>query len=222
MKLLTDTYSSDIKFSLSCYDRIILSGALPEISYAQGMTGYLKQNDIRIFDYPKFAEPYKNRIRANAEKIAKEAGIEMEFIRKSGIRKEDLIQKKLQERPDHTGLVHILTVMETCPTFKPWHDKQTGRTFLKPDQSKCLHYYFYIKDEYFGLCYIRVPSWAPFRLQVYINGHNILASELQRASISYTMLDNAFDSVSDTQKAQELADNIDIKQIHTKLHRNGI
>ena len=57
---------------LSCYDRLILSGTIPEISYSQGMTKYMYQNEVRIFDYPKFAEPFKETIRVNAEQIAKE------------------------------------------------------------------------------------------------------------------------------------------------------
>jgi hypothetical protein len=36
------------------------------------MTRYMYQNEVRIFDYPKFAEPFKDAIRANAERIAKE------------------------------------------------------------------------------------------------------------------------------------------------------
>jgi hypothetical protein len=41
MKLLTETYKNEISFILSGYDRIIISGTLPEISYSQGMTGYM-------------------------------------------------------------------------------------------------------------------------------------------------------------------------------------
>jgi hypothetical protein len=37
------------------------------------MTSFLFERKIRIFDYPKFAEPCRNRIRENAEKIAAEA-----------------------------------------------------------------------------------------------------------------------------------------------------
>jgi len=33
--------------------------------------------------------------------------------------------------------------METCATYTPWHDKSTGKTFLKPSQNKCVHLYFY-------------------------------------------------------------------------------
>jgi len=217
MELLTETYKSDISCVLSCYDRIIISGTLPEISYSQGMTSYMYQNGVRIFDYPKFAEPFKESIRSNAERIAKENGLEIEYIRKSGVRKESIISDKIKKRGDHPGIVHIISVMEGCNTYKPWHDKTTGKTFLKPDTSKCLHYYFYFIDEQVGLGYVRVPTWCPFRLQVYVNGHNLLASELKQAGINFTMIDNAFDSLEDADKAQELSDKISIEKLHRKL-----
>ena len=217
MELLTETYKGKIAFVLSCYDRLILTGTMPEISYCQGMTSYLYHNEVKIFDYPKFAEPFKEAIRANAERIAKENGVEIEFIRKSNVRKESIISNKIKQRGDHPGIVHIISAMEACNTYKPWHDKATGKTFLKPDQSKCLHYYFYFIDQQVGLGYVRVPTWCPFRLQVYVNGHNLLATELRQAGIKYTMIDNAFDSIEDVGKAQELSDSISIEKLHRKL-----
>ena len=217
MELLTETYQNEISCVLSCFDRLILSGTLPEISYSQGMTRYMYENGIKIFDYPKFAEPFKEAIRANAEGIAKEYGVEIEFIRKAGVRKESIISEKIEKRGNHLGIVQIISAMEACSTYKPWHDKATGKTFLKPDTSKCLHYYFYFIDEQVGLGYVRVPTWAPFRLQVYVNGHNLLASELKQAGIKYSMIDNAFDSLEDAGKAQELSDKISIEKLHRKL-----
>lgn len=217
MELLTEKHKKNISCVLSCYDRIIISGTLPEISYAQGMTSYMYQKGIRIFDYPKFAEPFKETIRSNAEQLAKEHGVEIEFIRKAGVRKESIITEKIKKRGSHPGLVHIISVMEVCNTYKPWHDKTMGKTFLRPDTSKCLHYYFYFIDEQLGLCYVRVPTWCPFRLQVYLNGHNFLAWELKQAGIIYTMIDNAFDSLEDADKAQELSDSLSIEKLHRKL-----
>lgn len=217
MELLTDHYKNKISGVLSCYDRLVFTGTLKQISYAQGMTGYLYSNNIRIFDYPKFAEPFKETIRTNAEALAKENNIEIEFVRKSHIRKEDLVKAVLRERGDHPGLVHIISAMESCASYQPWHDKITGKTFLKGSQSKCLHYYFYFIDDFLGLCYFRVPTWCPFRLQVYVNGHNILKWHLESNDISYTLIDNAFDSIEDWEKAQQLSDNISIEEIHRKL-----
>lgn len=190
---------------------------MPEISYSKGMTKYMYQNEVKIFNYPKFAEPFKEAIRANAERIAKENNVEIEFIRKAGVRKETIISEKIKIRGGHPGIVHIISAMETCNTYKPWHDKTTGKTFLKPDTSKCLHYYFYFIDPQVGLGYVRVPTWCPFRLQVYINGHNLLASELKEAGIKYSMTDNAFDSLEDAVKAQELSDKVSIEKLHRKL-----
>jgi len=219
MEIITQKYRDNISGVLGCFDRIVITGTLPQICYSQGMTSFLYSKGIRIFDYAKFAEPYKEQIRTNAEQIAKEEGIEIEFVRKSSIRKEDLIQKKMKERGVHTGLVHILSAMESCPSYKPWHDKSSGKTYLKGTQGKCLHYYFYFMDKHLGLGYVRVPTWCPFKLQFYFNGHNILANELDREGISYTMIDNAFDSISDFDRAQEISDNIDIKKIHERLYK---
>ena len=42
---------------LSCYDRIVITGTLPGICYAAGMTRFLNAKGFRIFDYARFAEP---------------------------------------------------------------------------------------------------------------------------------------------------------------------
>jgi DNA-binding MarR family transcriptional regulator len=217
MELLTQRYSDKIRGTLSCYDRIVLTGTLPVLSNAKHLTSYLYQNNVRIFDYPKFAEPFRDALKANAEKIAGIAGIEIEFIRKSNVRKEAIIETVIKKRGVHPGLVHILSVMEGCTTYKPWHDKVSHKTFLKYDQSKCLTYYFYFIDELLGLCYVRVPTWLPFKLQVFFNGHGWLCGELTKKKISYQMLDNAFVQIDDWQKAQQISNNLAVEKLHKKL-----
>lgn len=217
MEALTKTYSAKITGELSCFDRVILTGTLPGICFSQGMTSYLYANGIRIFDYAKFAEPLRDQLRKNAEELAKKNDVEIEFVAKSHIRKEDLVQKILKKRGYEPGLVHIISAMEACNTYRPWHDKQSGKSYLRGSQSKCLHYYFYFIDPYLGYGYMRVPTWCPFKLQVYINGHNILANQLDREGIKYSMIDNAFDYIENFDKAQEICNNIDIQEIHHRL-----
>ena len=124
-------------------------------------------------------------------------GLTIEFIRRRTFRKEDRIKTLLAQRGDHPGLVHIFSAMEPCPSFKPWHDKGSGKTFLRSTEAKCLHYYFYFLDPALGLCYLRVPTWAPFRLQFYCNGHSVLARALAKRKIAATLLDNAFVECAD-------------------------
>ena len=77
---------------------MLLFGTLPQICYAEGMTSLLYSRNIRIFDYPRFAEPFRNQIRDNARKLAFDHGIEIEHIRKKNFRKEDRIRKIIAER----------------------------------------------------------------------------------------------------------------------------
>ncbi|MGD0916136.1 MAG: MarR family transcriptional regulator [Thermodesulfobacteriota bacterium] len=217
MAALTEKYANKIRGVLSCFDRIVITGTLPDICYADAMSSHLRSKGIRIFDYTQFAEPLREEIRLQAERLAQDNGLEIEFIRKKDFRKERCIKKIIAKRGDHPGLVHIFSALEPCPSFKPWHDKKTGKTFLRGTESKCVHYYFYFILEDFGLCYLRVPTWAPFRLQFYFNGHHYLASFLRRKGFPYRLLENAFIEMEDFAKAQQLSDSLQVKALHRRL-----
>jgi hypothetical protein len=219
MKTLIDRYKEKIAGVLTCADRVVITGTLPQLSNHKSMTNYLYSEGVRIFDYPKFAEPFRNQLRENAERIAKENQVVIEFVRKSETRKETIVSEILAERGTHPGLVHILSAMETCPTYEPWHNKSTGKTYLKCSTSKCLTYYFYFIDELLGLCYVRVPTWLPFRLQIYFNGHNWLASKLKQEQINYKMLDNAFIEIDNWERANEIAKSFKVEELHERLKR---
>ena len=44
-----------------------------------------------------------------------------------------------------------------------------------PSRPRCTVLFFYYLDPEFGLLHIRLPTWFPFTLQVYVNGHVWLA-----------------------------------------------
>jgi hypothetical protein len=64
--------------------------------------------------------------RVRATELAAAAGVTIEHIANSHIRKEDIVAKVLATRGDHPGLVHVISAMEACPTYKPWHSKETS------------------------------------------------------------------------------------------------
>jgi hypothetical protein len=217
LMLLTERRAEQITGVLSCYDRLIVQGTLPVFCYAEGMTAYLSKRRIRIFDFTQFVRPLTDSIKTNAEAVAAAHGLTIDYLRKKNFRKEDKVKAVVKERGDHVGLVWIFSALEPCTTYQPWHDKQSGRTYLRPDDGKCLHYYFYFIDEELGLCYMRVPTWCPFRLQFYCNGHNWLARQLDQKKIRYRLLDNAFTEIGDFSRAQEIADRWDPSRLHGKL-----
>jgi hypothetical protein len=217
---LTERYKADLLGELSCFDRIVITGTLPGACFAQGMTSYLYSHHILINDYTKvLADPMRNHLRENAQEIAKQHGLVIEHINKPKVRKESVVAKVLKKRGEAPGLVHIISAMEACTAYMPWHDKQDHKTFLRATSGKCLHYYFYFMDEEVGLCYLRVPTWLPCRLQFYCNGHSWLAQKLATEGIGYATADNSFIRINDFDRAQKLADEFRPDDLHRILDR---
>ncbi|WPL17709.1 hypothetical protein Thiowin_02748 [Thiorhodovibrio winogradskyi] len=82
MNLFVEQHQDEIGCVLSCFDRVVMIGTFPDICHANAMAGYLGAHNIRLFDYTQWAEPLREELRANAERLAAESGIEIEFIRK--------------------------------------------------------------------------------------------------------------------------------------------
>lgn len=214
---LVARYAAQIAGPLGCFDRVILTGSLLDGCHPAALERQLHFAGIRCFDGGVFAEPLRDALRDHAVKLAREAGVEVEFIQRKNFRKEDRLAQLLARRGDHPGLVHVFSAMEPCPAFRPWHDTASGRTGVKLTQGKCLHFYFYFVHERLGLCYLRGPTWLPFRLQFYFNGHTWLARQLRQAGIACRMEDNAFVEIADWKAAQHLADAFSIPALHADL-----
>jgi hypothetical protein len=113
------------------------------------MRGYLYAHQVRIFDYPAGRSLGATPCAKTPNGWRQENGLE--FIRRPKSFRKDKIQQVLEKRGRHPGLVWIFSGTEPCSTYQPWHNKATGKTYLRPDDGKCLHYYFYFSDEGLGL-----------------------------------------------------------------------
>jgi hypothetical protein len=218
MMELLERNRGEIAGVLSCEDRLILQGRIPSFAYADGMTKYLIVRGLKIFDFLKWAAPATEDIKKHAEALAAEAGLEVDYVRKKNFRKERRIEEVLKKRGRHPGLVWIFSALEPCTTYAPVYSPQR-KAYLVAKDKKCLHYYFYFIDEEFGLCYLRVPTWVPFRLQFYCNLHNWLSRQLTQAGIAHQLLDNAFVQMGDWEKAQPMADGFEVPKLHAKLEQ---
>src|SRR5271165_2687400 len=197
VELLTKRHKDQIVGVLSCYDRILIQGTVPGWCYARGMTDYFYKHQLRIFDYPKWAEPLRQELRQNLERIAAENALPIEFVRsRKSFRKEDRVKQILEKRGEQPGVVCILSALEPCGSYKPWHDKPSHKTYLKPDDGKCFHYYVYFLDDDLGLCSLRLIEWyredinvqakLPY-LSTYL-GHRDLHSTLVYITITQELL----------------------------------
>ena len=69
MVSLTQRHDDRIAGVLSCYDQVVVTGTLPTVCYADGMTRFLYAGGIHIFDYPAFASTLRDRVRERAARL---------------------------------------------------------------------------------------------------------------------------------------------------------
>jgi hypothetical protein len=101
-------------------------------------------------------------------------------------------------------LVCVLSVVEPCRSFAVAPNRQTQRLEVRP--RKCLHYYLYLIDPEFGWMHVRLQTWAPYEIQVYLNGREWLARQLEAAGIGYRRSDNKITAVDEGEAVAALCE----------------
>ena len=66
MIAFTERHADKMAFILSCYDRIVLTGSLVDVGYAQAMTRFIKRLGLPVFEYPHWANQFREALRAHA------------------------------------------------------------------------------------------------------------------------------------------------------------
>ena len=73
-------YSKQIRGTLTCLDRVVLTGTLTGVCHANGMASFLYSQGILLKDYPNFVQPFRDELRSHIENIAHDQGLEIEYI----------------------------------------------------------------------------------------------------------------------------------------------
>ena len=88
----TERHAKNIVGILSCYDRVIVQGTLPDICHPHAVTSFFYKKGIRIFDFKEWASVYRDQVREHADAVAAAHDLTIEFVRKiDSFRKEDRI-----------------------------------------------------------------------------------------------------------------------------------
>jgi hypothetical protein len=202
MEKFIERHADKILGTLACFDRALFRGYLPIMSGA-AMALYLKSQGVRRETVKAFVLEQAARLKTHALDYCTRTGRPYEYLGNVG-RKEDMARKMAERDGIKQGLVCVLSVVEPCRTFSLAWNGRSPR--IRDAKRKRLHLYYYFIDPELGLIHVKVQTWFPFRIQVYVNGHEWLARQMDRQQLPYSKLDNAFLRVSDLEQAQRLAD----------------
>lgn len=160
---------------LSCFDRVIFKGYLPFHGDAELNSWVDHGLRVRRKDFLQHLESRSDELVKHAKDMADAAGRPYEY-HQGYFQKDAYIQKLLTTDPVTEGLIAVRCTQEVCRTVKIVHGQERPRLTYAKRPQRVLYYYY--QDAIFGLMYIRVESWFPYTIQVYVNGHDWLARQL--------------------------------------------
>ena len=193
MKEFIRKYEDPIHGLLTCFDRMIFRGYLPIMS-GWAMAQFLDRLNQGFSSLKPFLLENSERVKNHAIAMAKKQGRPFQYLA-SNIKKDEAARELAQRDGIVHGLVCIYSILEPCRTFSFIFTKKAQPNqlpFVRSARRKCLHLYFYFMDRDLGLIHVRIQTWFPMPIQIYMNGHEWLARKLDANGVRYTKLDNAF------------------------------
>jgi hypothetical protein len=220
MEKFLNQHQEAINGTISTFDRLIFKGHLTAF-FPQGAFGrFLSTQRVLLKDFGAYVEKATQALKAHAKKLADDTGRPFRYLQSAstaarGASKEDQA-KAIAARDGITdGLICVFYTLETCSSFGVQGNYKTHHLEVVHQRRKCLHFYFYFQDREFGFMHVRLQSWFPFTIQIYINGREWLAGQLEQRHIRYQRYDNKITQITDLAAAKALCK----KLIHRKWPR---
>lgn len=205
MKNFIGRFGQSIQGVLSGFDRLLFRGTLLGLAYVGGMIRFLNLNRVLRKQFGAYVERTTEHLEQASLRAAREQRRPVLYLPSSSVSKEDKARQIASADNVKEGLICVLRCVEPCSSFRVFGDRSTNHAELKSYRTKCMHLYHYMIDPVFGFMHVRLQTWFPFSVQIYVNGREWLARKMDRERIRYERRDNCFGWIDKVERAQELA-----------------
>jgi hypothetical protein len=220
MPTVTELLKDHVTLSIECIDRIYLNGYIPNLQTGGSLVTFLTKQLGHSIPSPALLGQITERFRVAIKKFTDDNQIPLvPFV--SGKRKDDIAQTYRQSFTKDEGVVFIGVAQEKAHAFKAKKSPDPKRINFEWDRQSVAvnHYYFYLQDLEFGPSFIKICSYAPYGMRLYLNGHEWVKQQLIKEQITFESLDNGFFSCEDPKRLQEICDSLGPEHLKAFLDR---
>jgi hypothetical protein len=225
MTTFESVHQDEILGSLTTFDRMIFKGYLTGFFPDGAFQHFLNRRGVLLKDFGRFVDAATAKVKTHVMGLAAAAGRPYIYLESShtkassGPSKEDMAREIAERDGIKEGLVCVLSVVEPCWSFQVRGNRKKKKLEVVRCPRKCLHFYLYRIDPEFGWMHVRLQSWFPFTIQIYINGRERLSRQLDELGIGYERYENCFLRIDDLAKAQALCEKFAHRRLADVFHR---
>jgi len=206
-----DMVAGHVLLDISCLDRVYLNGYVNKLQTPGGVIYFFHDHRGKPVVSPALFEPIGEKFRRGIKDWALANGIPLISFR-AGERKAEVMAPYL-DAAAATGRSQVAAVGCAQEFQLVWtaRKRATGPglcpqfSFTK-EQRRVSVFYAYIFDEQMGPGFIKICSYFPYPVKVWVNGHEWAKRQAAAAGIGFTALSNGFASCDDPAGLQAICD----------------
>jgi hypothetical protein len=212
---VNDVLDGHVVLDLQCLDRVYLNGYVPKLQVGGQVIRFLTEHLGNPVASPalfkQIGDRFSNAVRNFAE-INSIPVLHLNTPDRSrwDDRKVDHVRDYV-DKATQPGVVAIVVAQEVQKVFmghrrRPKTDgPQFG--FDKADRRVTV-YYFYVLDPAFGLGFIKICSYFPYPVKMWVNGHDWAKRQAAAVGLAFTELANGFANCEDPARLQAICDRL--------------
>lgn len=194
---------------VECLDRIYLNGYVPNLQVAGQVASFMTAHLKLPIPSPAIMEKMGTRFRNAVRTFATTHQIPVVKFGKHD-RKQEVMAPHIarQAKTGVSGVAAIGFAQEFQSVFAAYRREDSSWfSFFKADR-RVTCFYFYLWDEDFGPAFIKVCTYFPYPVKVWLNGHEWAKRQATHAGIGYTELSNGFATCEDPEGLQDICDRL--------------
>src|SRR5579859_7339195 len=212
---INDVLDGHIVLDVECLDRIYLNGYVPNLQVPGQVVTFLTEHLGNPIPSPALFKRIGDRFREAVRSFAETNGIPVLHLNtpdrsRWDDRKVDHVREYIDQASE-PGVVAIVVAQEVQKVFMGYTRRCTTGSpqfgFDKADRRVTV-YYFYLLDPAFGVGFIKICSYFPYPLKMWVNGHEWAKRQATAAGLAFTELANGFATCADAARLQAICDRL--------------
>ncbi len=206
-----EVVAGHVRLDISCLDRVYLNGYVPKLQTAGGVVFFFHGHRGKPIVSPALFEPIGEKFRRDIRDWARASGIPVISF-KAGERKAEVMAPYLQAAAA-AGRSQVVAVGCAQEFQLVWtarrRDTDPGgcpQFSFTREQRRVSVFYVYIFDTQMGPGFIKICTYFPYPIKVWVNGHEWAKQQARKLGLGFAELSNGFASCEDPALLQRICD----------------
>ena len=195
---------------LDCLDRLYLNGYLGQLQVGGQVIRFLSHRGFKVYSgacLQQIGEAFRRRVASFAQ-----ANHIPVVELKAADRNIDVMRRYLGKAAA-TGRSRVAAIGVAQEPQRVFIARKRGTDPSRPPQfsfdkkdRRVTVYYFYLWDAGFGPAFIKVCTYCPWPMKIWVNGHEWAKQQARKIGLGFTELSNGFASAEDPAVLQRICD----------------